>query len=99
LFSAGDYTLIISPFTSGILGSFSGQVDSSHPLELEAIAQEGAGMYRKTIKGSWKAGSNAGGSPKFGMHGMNPKIKILVSSVTQMRCLHFPLPDPVRLSM
>jgi hypothetical protein len=50
---AGDYTVIVSAFEPHYSGSFSVKVESSHPFDLKSIPQEGAGMYNKTIRGSW----------------------------------------------
>lgn len=54
IFTAGSYTVIVSTFEAQRnLGSFSLRVESSRRISLEAIPQEGAGMYSKAVKGSW----------------------------------------------
>lgn len=52
--TAGSYTVIISTFEAQKnLGPFSLRAESSRRISLEAIPQEGAGMYSKMVKGSW----------------------------------------------
>jgi len=54
VFTAGSYTVIVSTFEAQRnLGSFSLRAESSRRISLEAIPQEGAGMYSKVVKGSW----------------------------------------------
>jgi hypothetical protein len=53
---AGEYTLVVSSFQPEATGSFSLKVESmNNPFEITPIPQEGAGMYAKTIIGSWYA--------------------------------------------
>ncbi|KIL55881.1 hypothetical protein M378DRAFT_90149 [Amanita muscaria Koide BX008] len=69
----GDYSLIISPFEPHHLGSFSCSVSSSAPFDLRPIPQEGAGLYRKVVKGAWyETVETAGGSPSFDKYASNP---------------------------
>lgn len=52
--TAGSYTIIISTFEAQKnLGPFSLRAEGSRRISLEAIPQEGAGMYSKMVKGSW----------------------------------------------
>ena len=54
VFTAGSYTVIISTFEAQKnLGPFSLRAESSRRISLEAIPQEGAGMYSTMVKGSW----------------------------------------------
>lgn len=50
---AGVYTLIVSLFEPGWTGDFNLLVESSLPLSITAIPQEGAGMYHRSMIGSW----------------------------------------------
>ncbi|KAG8883307.1 cysteine protease [Tulasnella sp. 331] len=58
----GIYTLIASTFEPGRTGPFSISIEGETPIELEPIAQEGAGMYSKVIRGCWRPTSTASGS-------------------------------------
>ena len=49
----GTYTLAISAFEPGQTGKFDLSIDCAAPIRLEAIPQEGAGMYRRTCEGEW----------------------------------------------
>lgn len=51
--TAGDYTVILSAFEPRHMGPYTIRVESSHRFDFKAIPQEGAGMYTKTIRGSW----------------------------------------------
>jgi len=54
MFTAGSYTVIVSTFEARRhLGPFSLRAESSRRVSLEAIPQEGAGMYSKMVKGLW----------------------------------------------
>ena len=49
----GDFTLAVSAFSPTHRGAFSLLVRSSRRVEVEAIPQEGAGMFAKTVRGEW----------------------------------------------
>jgi len=63
----GDFTLAISAFSPTHLGDFSVLVRSSRWVEVDAIPQEGAGMFAKTIRGEWTNGG-AGAHPRYSLH-------------------------------
>jgi calpain-7 len=50
---AGDYTMVLSAFEPRHMGPFSLKIECSHPFDIKTIAQEGAGMYTKNIRGAW----------------------------------------------
>jgi hypothetical protein len=50
---AGYYTLVVSTFEPQMHSNFSLTVECSHRFDLEALPLEGAGMFLKTIKGTW----------------------------------------------
>ncbi|KZS95724.1 cysteine proteinase [Sistotremastrum niveocremeum HHB9708] len=81
---ASDYTLIVSSFSPRDLGDFALTFESSSRFELEPIRQEGAGMFKKVIKGAWE-GAKAAGSPRFGKYEQNPVIDLTVSATCQMK--------------
>ena len=49
----GDFTLVVSAFSTTHLGEFSLLVSSSRWIEVDPIPQEGAGMFAKTMRGEW----------------------------------------------
>ncbi|RXW16410.1 hypothetical protein EST38_g9440 [Candolleomyces aberdarensis] len=79
---AGDSTIVVSAFNPQYLGPFSLKVECSLPFDLTPIPQEGAGMYSKTIRGSWER-HNAGGSPGFSSYSKNPKFELDVPSLSE----------------
>lgn len=52
-FAAGRYTLVPSTYRPGQLGQFSLSIESSGPIALTEIPQEGSGMFSKVLKGAW----------------------------------------------
>ncbi|TXT11061.1 hypothetical protein VHUM_01812 [Vanrija humicola] len=50
---AGDYTLLVSSYERDQLGSFTFTVESSSPVQVTPIPQEGAGMYSRAVSGNW----------------------------------------------
>ncbi|KAM0793367.1 hypothetical protein ACM66B_000822 [Microbotryomycetes sp. NB124-2] len=53
----GMYTIIVSSFESRTRGDFSLSCESSIPIELKPIPQEGDGMYVRTIRAVWNGGA------------------------------------------
>ncbi|CAK5284399.1 unnamed protein product [Mycena citricolor] len=73
---AGDYTVILSTFEPGQLGSFSLEAESSTlKFDLKPIAHEGAGMYSKQVRGEWTAETAMGG-PTFKQYMQNPRLEL-----------------------
>ncbi|KAE9408723.1 hypothetical protein BT96DRAFT_807713, partial [Gymnopus androsaceus JB14] len=73
---AGDYTVIVSAFEPHQTGPYTLAVNSFARFSVAAIPQEGAGMYRKTIKGTWDA-SSAAGAPSFNRYFQNPIYELI----------------------
>ncbi|KAI0369024.1 cysteine proteinase [Pilatotrama ljubarskyi] len=80
----GDYTLIVSAFEPRHLGKFDLSVESSERFEVTPIPQEGAGMFRKMIKGDWDHES-AAGAPSFGKYSANPAYEIRVPTTSHLQ--------------
>ncbi|EST04702.2 Peptidase C2, calpain, large subunit, domain III [Kalmanozyma brasiliensis GHG001] len=68
----GTYTLIASTFDAGILGDFSLRIESTRPVQLRPIPQEGAGMFHRRLTSRWTRGVNACGSPTNRAYFDNP---------------------------
>ncbi|KAF9653758.1 cysteine proteinase [Thelephora ganbajun] len=82
---AGSYTVIVSAFEAQKhLGPFSLRAESSRRISLEAIPQEGAGMYSKVIKGSWQK-DTAAGSPSSSRYTNNPISHLHIPSTCQIK--------------
>ncbi|KIK69012.1 hypothetical protein GYMLUDRAFT_53518 [Collybiopsis luxurians FD-317 M1] len=69
--SPGHYSVIISAFEPSQTGSYTLTVNSFAEFDIGVIPQEGAGMYRKTVKGAWDA-TSAAGAPSFNRYFKNP---------------------------
>ncbi|KAJ3824781.1 hypothetical protein F5880DRAFT_1479544, partial [Lentinula raphanica] len=80
---AGDYTIIISTFEPYQSGSFSLSVNSFASFDIVSIPQEGAGMYRKTVKGTWNE-SSAAGAPSFNRYSQNPIYELNIATQSQI---------------
>ncbi|KIM39736.1 hypothetical protein M413DRAFT_446644 [Hebeloma cylindrosporum] len=80
----GEYTVIASAFEPHHIGPFSLTVDSSVPFDLKPIAQEGAGMYTKLLRGSWD-GETAAGGPSSNHYSKNPVFELQVPATTQLK--------------
>ncbi|KAJ3709385.1 hypothetical protein C8R42DRAFT_693068 [Lentinula raphanica] len=79
----GDYTIIISTFEPYQSGSFSLSVNSFASFDIVSIPQEGAGMYRKTVKGTWHE-SSAAGAPSFNRYSQNPIYELNIATQSQI---------------
>ncbi|EPQ55287.1 hypothetical protein GLOTRDRAFT_41696, partial [Gloeophyllum trabeum ATCC 11539] len=91
----GEYTLVVSAFEPDQQGKFSLQVASNRPFELEPIPQEGAGMYTKTVRGTWDHETAAGAAP-FNRYFSNPQYELHVKSQTQVKIrLQLAQPSPL----
>ncbi|KAI3481418.1 hypothetical protein L1887_56245 [Cichorium endivia] len=73
----GTYTLIASTFEAATTADFILSIDSTHPVQLKAIPQEGAGMFHRRITASWTQ-SNAEGSRGNRAYFDNPSWRIVV---------------------
>ncbi|KAJ7578544.1 hypothetical protein C8J56DRAFT_1016524 [Mycena floridula] len=80
----GDYTIILSAFEPLLLGPYSFKVESSLPCDLIPIHQEDAGMYTRSIRGTWDAKTAAGG-PGFKRYTQNPVFELDVPVNTQVK--------------
>ncbi|KAL7417396.1 hypothetical protein BDY24DRAFT_374743 [Mrakia frigida] len=74
----GIYTLVLSTFEPKQETPFTLSVESTLPLDLKPIPQEGAGMFSRTIKGVWSKRTSFG-SPTFKSYHLNPTYKITLS--------------------
>ena len=72
---AGNYTVVVSTFEAGMTGEFALSVESTNPVTIKSIAQEGAGMFYRRLVGTWRRGVNAAGSPANKGYWSNPGWK------------------------
>ncbi|KAJ3863401.1 hypothetical protein EV359DRAFT_43220, partial [Lentinula novae-zelandiae] len=79
----GNYSIIVSTFEPYQTGAFSLSVSSFANVEVTPIPQEGAGMYRKAIKGTWDTLSAAGG-PSFNRYLQNPIYELNLPAQSQI---------------
>jgi hypothetical protein len=82
-FTAGFFTLIASSFLPSHRASFTLTLRSSFPLEVTPIPAEGAGMYARSIKGSWSQGVDGGKDEKT----KNPRFRLRSEKATSVRCV------------
>lgn len=74
----GTYTLIASTFEAGMQDDFDLRVESTRPIQLKWIAQEGAGMFHRRLVSSWKRGLNACGSRANKAYFENPAWRFTI---------------------
>ncbi|KIJ25539.1 hypothetical protein M422DRAFT_273504 [Sphaerobolus stellatus SS14] len=67
----GQYTLIVSAFEPRQIGTYELSFKSLRAFDIEPLPTEGAGMYPKTILGTWKQ-DTAAGAASFGKYLNNP---------------------------
>ncbi|EUC62418.1 calpain-like protease palB, putative [Rhizoctonia solani AG-3 Rhs1AP] len=79
----GDYTLVVSSFRAGQQGEYVFRVECDANAEITQLPAEGAGMFHKTIRGTWDTASAAGG-PSSGQYESNPTFEVAVSGPTQI---------------
>ena len=53
--AAGIYTLVVSLFEPGWTGDFNLLLESSLPMTVSPIPQAGAGLFQRSLNGSWYA--------------------------------------------
>ncbi|KAI5121454.1 hypothetical protein M0805_009562 [Coniferiporia weirii] len=90
----GDYCIIVSAFEPRHRGTFTLRIKSPVRMDVDPIPSEGAGMFCKTVKGSWKPGLDGGG-PRFGNYTLNPTFEIFVQTATSLKIrLQLTRPSP-----
>lgn len=91
----GTYTLLVSSWEREQVGTYSLLAESSAPVTLSPIPQEGAGMFARSIQGRWDE-DTAGGRPSEGNYSTNPAVEITLptAAVLQAR-LYLPTPGNV----
>ncbi|KAI0317408.1 hypothetical protein OF83DRAFT_1058748 [Amylostereum chailletii] len=90
----GTYTVVVSAFEPAHQGPFALHLASSHPTQLEAIPQEGAGMFTKTIRGEWSVLGLTGGRPTCQTRTtQGPRYTLTLPSLAQIKIRLQPL-DP-----
>ncbi|BGP52808.1 cysteine protease [Rhodotorula sphaerocarpa] len=77
----GTYTLVVSSYQPGHLGSFKLSIRSSMPLNVTSIPAEGAGLFSRKFEGAWTPGQ-AGGSVR---PLENPRVRLRLSGPGQVR--------------
>jgi calpain-7 len=89
LILAGTYTLPVSAFEPRQHGQFTLSVEATLPVSLSAIPTEGAGMYTRTLSGTWcvilalscrgakgRDEATSGGRPSGGSFHLNPRVEV-----------------------
>ncbi|ORY05511.1 cysteine proteinase [Basidiobolus meristosporus CBS 931.73] len=79
---ADNYTLIASAYEPRLVGEFILTIRSSHPCTPVTIPVEGAGLFKKILKGEWVQGVSAWGCPNHRNYYRNPKYRIDVKETT-----------------
>ncbi|KAJ1023469.1 hypothetical protein NDA16_003086 [Ustilago loliicola] len=72
----GTYTMIASTFEANTYTDFHLRVESTRPLTLKPIPQEGAGMFHRHLTSQWRRGVNANGSPANRDYFKNPSWQL-----------------------
>jgi hypothetical protein len=74
---AGIYTLILSTFSPRQESPYTLSLESSLPIDLKHIPQEGAGLFSRSLRGVWTT-ANSFGAPSFGKYERNARFAISV---------------------
>ncbi|GAC93124.1 hypothetical protein PHSY_000686 [Pseudozyma hubeiensis SY62] len=74
----GSYTLIASTFAAGMEDEFHLRVESSRPVQVKPIPQEGAGMFHRRLTSSWRRGVTAHGSRANQAYFDNPSWRFTI---------------------
>ncbi|KAL5504667.1 RIM13 [Sanghuangporus vaninii] len=80
----GHYCIVVSTFEPRHRGKYTLRIESAMRMDLEDIPAEGAGMFCKTVRGSWHPGMD-GGSPRFCNYDRNPMFQISVRAATVLK--------------
>ncbi|KAJ9480173.1 Calpain-like protease 1 [Pseudozyma hubeiensis] len=75
---SGSYMLVASTFAAGMQDDFHLRVESTRPVQLKPIPQEGAGMFHRRLTSSWRRGVNAHGSRANQAYFDNPSWRFTV---------------------
>ncbi|KAI5448818.1 cysteine protease, partial [Naganishia albida] len=81
----GVYTLIPSTFESGKASQAFIRLESTVPLEVSIVPQEGAGMFSRVVKGRWSS-ATAAGRPSLGSYESNPRYELLLPEPASVFC-------------
>ncbi|KAJ9091431.1 hypothetical protein QFC21_007221 [Naganishia friedmannii] len=81
----GVYTLVASSFEANRASKATIKIQSTLPLEISSIPQEGAGMFSRMLKGQW-SGASAAGRPSLGSYDRNPRFELLLPEPANVLC-------------
>ncbi|KAJ9097859.1 hypothetical protein QFC19_006651 [Naganishia cerealis] len=81
----GVYTLVVSSFEANKIFKASVKIQSTSPLDISPIPQEGAGMFSRVVKGQW-SGFSAAGCPSLGSYENNPRYEMLLPEPATVLC-------------
>ncbi|KAJ9115525.1 hypothetical protein QFC22_005286 [Naganishia vaughanmartiniae] len=81
----GIYTLVASSFEAGRASKAALKIQSTLPLDVSPIPQEGAGMFSRVVKGQW-SGTLAAGRPSLGSYEQNPRYELLLPEPATVLC-------------